>query len=228
MIRQAKHVLVELACHAPFTAIGTLLGVAMVAAFALYAPIAELHEAAFHVLHPLHMLLSALATAAVYYKHRDSPAKALVVGVAGSIGICSLSDIFLPYLGGVALGIRGLRLHVCLAEHPWLVVPPAIAGSAIAIPLASRFENASFLPHGGHVMVSVLASMTYLSAFAEPLSLVTSYALQASIVVFLAVLLPCCTSDIVLPVAAAGSVVREHVHVVPLVRALRRHEGSSH
>ncbi|PCN50039.1 hypothetical protein B6U99_06610 [Candidatus Geothermarchaeota archaeon ex4572_27] len=70
--------------------------------------------------------------------------------------------------------------------------------------------------------------MTYLSAFAEPLSLVTSYALQASIVVFLAVLLPCCTSDIVLPVAAAGSVVREHVHVVPLVRALRRREGSSH
>jgi len=144
LIRQAKHVLVELACHAPFTAIGTLLGVAMVAAFALYAPIAELHEAAFHVLHPLHMLLSALATAAVYYKHRDSPAKALVV-----IGICSLSDIFLPYLGGVALGIRGLRLHVCLAEHPWLVVPPAIAGSAIAIPLASRFENASFLPRHG-------------------------------------------------------------------------------
>jgi len=226
---QVRHVVIELACHAPFTALGTLLGIAMVAPLILYVPLGEVHEVVFHVLHPLHMFLSALATAAIYYKHRRKTVDALIVGVVGSLGICSLSDIFFPYLGGMALGIEGLELHVCLIKHPWLVVPPAVVGSMLALPLASRNENPSFIPHGGHVMVSVLASLTYLSAYANPLTLLSNYALHTFLVVFLAVLLPCCTSDIILPIAALGKHSYEHEHVcwVPLLRTLRRHEAKT-
>lgn len=205
-----RHIAMELAYHAPFTALGTMLGLAFVTLIVLNVPATEIYEGLFHTLHPLHMFLSAIATTAVYFRHRRTLLGAITVGVIGSVGICSISDIFLPYLGGALLGVKELELHICLLKHPWLVLAPAFLGAFVALPLTVKTENSSLLPHGGHVMVSVLASLTYLAAFSNPVALISFYMPQTFTIVFLAVLLPCCTSDIVLPVAALHGCLCEH------------------
>ncbi len=209
-----RHVVLELAYHAPFTALGTMLGLILVSLLIASSPPHEVYESSFHVLHPIHMFLSAVATTAVYYRHRPRVGEAVLVGMIGSVAICSVSDIALPYLGGVLLGIQGLELHVCLIKHPWIVLIPALLGCLVAVKASRQLENPSLLPHGGHVMISVLASISYLAAFSNPAALISTYAPQAFIIVFVAVLLPCCTSDIVLPVAALPSHELDHdVHV---------------
>lgn len=200
-----RHVALELIYHAPFTALGTALGLALIAIFTALAPPLEAFEDAFHTLHPIHMFLSAIATAAVYHRHRPKVQETLIVGLVGAVAICSLSDIVLPYVGGLLLGMEGLKLHICLLEHPWIALTPALIGCFTGMKLASHFKDPSLIPHGGHVMISVLASLSYLAAFSSPVALISTYAVQAFIVVFLAVLIPCCTSDIVFPIMALPS-----------------------
>ena len=148
-------------------------------------------EDIFHILHPAHLLLSAIVTSAVYRQHGNIWA-ALVIGFIGSVGICSISDIVLPHIGGVLLGAE-MHLHVCILEHPWLVVSFALIGAVIGA-LTRRWTRC---PHAAHVLTSTMASLFYLMAFG-----VVDWTLRLPLVfvlLFIAVWLPCCASDIIFP-----------------------------
>ncbi|MFC2058698.1 hypothetical protein ACFLTS_03525 [Chloroflexota bacterium] len=186
-----KNITRELKSHAPFTALGALTGIVIMVIVTLTEPSHEVLHDVFHTLHPIHVVLSAIVTTAIYRHYQGSIWVAVGIGLVGSIAICSISDVILPYLGGRMLGAT-MSFHLCLVEHPWLVLPGAFVG--VAIGLYSRWTK---FPHFGHVLISTWASLFYMTAFGEMdwlpmLPLVF-------IVLFIAVWIPCCTSDIVFP-----------------------------
>jgi hypothetical protein len=64
------------------------------------------------------------------------PRAAALLGLVGSLGICSISDILIPWVGGALLGTSP-HLHLCIVEYPWYEVPAAMIG-VVAGTLVSR------------------------------------------------------------------------------------------
>ncbi|MEM0358619.1 MAG: hypothetical protein QXF20_03285 [Candidatus Hadarchaeales archaeon] len=188
---KADLILRELRHHAPFTALGALTGILLLVLTVELLTRME-HEHLFHFLHPLHLFLSATVTTAIYRKYGKGRGEALVVGFFGSVGICTLSDIFLPHLGGLVLGIP-MHFHLCLLEHPYLVLPAVMLGMGLGM-----MRPSTELPHSGHVLVSTYASTFYLTAFGSPSSWLP-FLPALFFLLFLAVWLPCCTSDFIFP-----------------------------
>ncbi|MFH0778414.1 MAG: hypothetical protein V2A71_07255 [Candidatus Eisenbacteria bacterium] len=152
----------------------------------------------FHVFHPLHILFSAIATTAMFWRYDRKLIRAIVIGVVGSVGICGLSDILIPFLGGLASG-KHMHLHVCLIEHPSLVIPFAILGVVVGIIAADVLvdRRSTLFSHSSHVLVSTMASLLYLVSFGFTDWMDAIFKVLAIVVI--AVVLPCCTSDIVFP-----------------------------
>jgi hypothetical protein len=184
----------ELCAHMPFTFFGALTGlVIMVVVIVTEVPL-WISAGLFWMLHPLHVLLSALVTAAIWTRHnRSSLATTLVIGYVGSVGIATLSDCVIPYLGEILLDLPDRDIHLGFIEKWWLVNPLALAGILIGY----YWPHTKF-PHAGHVFLSTWASLFHLlMAGGGPFSL-TGYTASA-LFLFLAVWIPCCTSDIVFP-----------------------------
>ena len=188
----------ELKAHAPFTAFGTLTGVAIMGLI-VYADVPRSASSTlFWILHPLHVLLSALVTAAVYRLHSKAGLGATVlIGYLGSIGIATLSDSIIPYCGEYLLGLPNKGMHFGFIEKWWLVNPLALAGVAIA-----WFYPKTKVPHAGHVLLSTWASLFHMTmALGGGVDLLTMGLI--TVFLFLAVWVPCCTSDIVFPLLFA-------------------------
>ena len=160
----------------------------------------------FYVFHPAHVLLSAMVTAAMFELHSKKRKfiELLLVGFFGSLGIATLSDSLIPYVGELLLGMHihvhthehagfAERAHIGFIEGWYIVIPAAIAGVLIAY-----FRPKTKFPHAGHVLLSTWASSFHmLMAMGGQLSVwkaVGSFAF-----LFLAVWLPCCISDIIFP-----------------------------
>ncbi len=187
-----RHIAAELKEHAPFTAFGAGVGILVMAAVWMAGLAPSVSYNAFHILHPTHLLLSSAVTATMFRRHGGNILPAVAVGIGGSIAICEISDIFLPYLGGAALG-GSMTLHLEIIEHPWLAILPALAGAAVGA-LALRWTRC---PHAAHVLISTLASLFYLMAFGV-LDWLAMFPL-VFVMLFIAVWVPCCTSDIIFP-----------------------------
>jgi len=156
----------ELKEHVPFTALGALTGIIFMVIVVLGNVPHHISETIFHTLHPAHVLLSALVTTAMYTRYKKGKIwAAILIGWTGSIGIATISDAIIPYLGGTLL-------HVQMERH----VP--------------------------FILLSTWASLFYIMAFGEaswiPLLPVIF------LILFLAVWLPCCLSDIVYPLLFLG------------------------
>jgi hypothetical protein len=117
----------------------------------------------------------------------------IAVGYAGSIGIATLSDCIIPYVGESVLGLPNNGIHLGFIEKWWLVNP--LAG--IGIVVGFLWPGTKF-PHAGHVLLSTWASLFHMTmALGEGVSL-PALAL-VPVFLFFAVWIPCCTSDIVFP-----------------------------
>jgi hypothetical protein len=148
----------------------------------------------FWVMHPSHVLLSTLVTTAMYRLHGGRGVwNTLWIGYVGSIGIATLSDCIIPFVGEWLLNMPNRGLHIGFIEKWWLVNPLALAGIAIG---AWRPRTKFF--HAGHVLVSTWASLFHItmSMGGTPGPLVIA---AIAGFLFLAVWIPCCTSDIVFP-----------------------------
>jgi len=150
----------------------------------------------FYTIHPVHVLLSALVTTSMYRRYRSSVSSAVIIGYVGSIGIATASDIVLPYLGGRLVGAE-MDFHLGFIEKWWLVNPLALAGISVGL-----WKPSTRVPHFGHILLSTWASLFYLTAHgrAEWLPLLP----LIFVVLFVAVWLPCCLSDIVFPLLFVG------------------------
>ena len=180
----------ELARHAPFTAVGAVSGIVIMAIVVIAKIPSNISEIIFYILHPTHVLFSAIVTTAMYKQYSKGKLwAAILVGYTGSIGIATLSDSIIPYLGGESLRI-GIEFHVPFIEEWWLVNPPAFLGIAIGY-----LWPKTKIPHAAHVFLSTWASLFYFTAFstAQWLPLLPF----VFVFLFLAVWLPCCFSDIV-------------------------------
>jgi hypothetical protein len=181
----------ELKRHAPFTALGTLSGTAIMAMIAFGDVPSGVSHDVFYVLHPMHVVLSALATTAMYVKYRKARFwVAVLIGWTGSIGIATLSDAIIPYLSGGMLGVP-MEFHVPFVEKWWISLL-ALAGIAVGY-----WRPTTTVPHFGHTLLSTWASLFYFAGFgvANWIPLLP----LVFVFLFLAVWIPCCTSDIVYP-----------------------------
>jgi len=215
MRRRWDVLILEFAHHLPYTFICSLIAMGVVWYFGAtqlshFPPDtwSSKVEWSFHVLHPLHLCLSAIATTAVFWRHERRLLKALLVGFFGTIIPCGLSDYIFPFVGARLLG-QPTTLHVCLVEHPMLVVAFVVVGMLGGLLFEERLTGSSIFSHGAHVFVSSLASLLYLVSFGFSAWLTDVHLVfPVFLVVVIAVWVPCCLSDIGIPV----SVLRTHDH----------------
>jgi hypothetical protein len=197
--KKSSAIFSELKEHLPFTLLVSLFAGALVAVlyFVGRVPTEELFEIA----HPAHILVSAAATAGIYWKYAGRVAanrlpltawmKTVLVGVSGAILIGALSDVLLPFFGGRVFGLE-TAFHLPLLEMPVLILGLSFLGAVIGM-----YFDVFKLTHSLHVFLSVFASLFYLLAFSVELS--AAAVLLMSGLVFLVVYIPCCLSDIVFP-----------------------------
>jgi len=186
-----KLIVHELKEHIPFTALGALTGIIIMVIVVLINVPSHISNTIFYTLHPLHVLLSALVTTAMYVRYRKTKFwVAILIGWTGSIGIATISDAIIPYLGGSLLNAQ-MEFHVPFIEEWWINFL-ALGGIAIGY-----WKQTTKIPHFGHVLLSTWASLFYIVAFgkAEWIPLLPLIFLF----LFLAVWLPCCVSDVVYP-----------------------------
>jgi len=195
----------ELKAHAPYTALGAASGLLLILFISAANVPRSVSETLFWCLHPIHVFLSAMVTAAIYKLHTCPRVgiKCLkggcnlwaltIIGYLGSVGIATLSDCLIPYVAEFLLNMPHKGIHLGFIEKWWLVNPLALLGIAIGY-LWPR----THFPHFGHVFLSTWASVFHITmAMGAPLNLLT--AATVTLFLFLAVWIPCCVSDIVFP-----------------------------
>lgn len=198
-----KQIIRELRHHAPFSVFGAITGI-FVLLFLQKLP-KETSIDIFYILHPIHVFLSALVTASIYKLHACGHFNTdcikgkcnfwflSMVGYFGAIGIATLSDCLIPYLGEILLNMPNRGVHIGFIEKWWLVNPLAIAGVLFAY-----VKPRTKLPHAAHVLISTWASLFHvLMAIGTGLN-TWSYVI-VFVFLFFAVWIPCCLSDIVFP-----------------------------
>lgn len=204
MQKRLTAILMELKGHAPFTLFGASTGLICMLLFKNMGH--EVSLRMFYIFHPAHVLLSAIVTAAMFqlYSKKSKFIYVLLIGFFGSLGIGTLSDSLIPYIGELLLGMpieahahehAGFveQAHIGFIEGWYVVIPAAIAGVLIGF-----FRPKTKFPHAGHVLLSTWASSFHI-LMAMNGHLTVLEAIGSFGFLFLAVWLPCCISDIVFP-----------------------------
>ena len=220
---KAKHILIELKGHAPFTCIGALLGVIFMLLFRKIDSSGS--HLLFSIFHPSHVVLSAMVTTSMFRVHelRKNFLLVIFIGYFGSVGIATLSDIIIPHLGTKVIGLE-MPTHEQVHEHAiedkdhhpaeiniakpqtaeksihlgfieeWYIVTPA---AFLGILLAFFLPRTKF-PHAGHILISTWASSSYLlMTVTNEMNLAAALGIFTTL--FIATWIPCCISDIVFP-----------------------------
>lgn len=195
----------EIKAHAPFTFCGALTGIFIMIVF--YNLSYDISYKIFYILHPIHVLLSALVTASVFKQHSCDNFNGncitgkcnfwylFIISYIGSVGVATLSDSIIPYLGEVLLDMPNRKIHIGFIEKWWLINPLALIGIIIAYKKPStRF------PHAGHVLLSTYASLFHIIMAKNTSFFLNSFSFFLIILfLFIAVWIPCCVSDFVFP-----------------------------
>ncbi len=209
----------ELAHHLPYTIVSTLIAMAGVWWFGTNL-LNEGHanqlltqsRASFHLFHPLHISLSAIATTSLFWRYEHKVLHAIWVGTWGTILPCGLSDYIFPYIGGRLLG-QSMELHMCIIKEPQLFFSFLGLGILGGFWAESRLRGSHLFSHGAHVFVSSAASLLYLISFGFTSWMTDVQAIfPVFAIIVLAVWIPCCISDIVIPVATAHKGHHHHAH----------------
>jgi hypothetical protein len=214
---RSKQVLAELKAHSPFTLFGALTGIAMMLIFKGISY--EASYRLFYIFHPMHVVLSAMVTTSLFRLHEKTKGFliVLIVGYVGSIGTATLSDSILPYFGEEIMGVAipteaAVHLHGDQAdEHSekgwhlgfieeWKIVNP----SALLGILIGYFLPRTKLPHASHILISTWASAAHIMMNTDqPLTAIVIAVII--FILFIAVWVPCCFSDIVFPMLLVKS-----------------------
>jgi hypothetical protein len=204
MLHRLTTILKELKNHAPFTLFGASTGIICMMLFKNLDH--EINRKLFYIFHPAHVFLSAIVTTAIYrlYSKKSNFIYVLLIGFFGSLGIGTLSDSLIPYIGEVLLGMHiethahehagfAEKAHIGFIEGWYIVIPAAVVGVLLA-----NFRPKTKFPHAGHVLLSTWASSFHI-LMAMNGQLTAVEAVGSFGFLFLAVWLPCCISDIVFP-----------------------------
>lgn len=242
--KRFRHIAIELKGHVRFTAFGALMGILFML---IFRNVGQTHaNILFGIFHPGHVLLSAMVTASIFTLHKEVKnfLIILIIGYVGSVGIATLSDSVIPYIGERLLNVhipthaevhssgehtghkaheeegreKGPEgIHLGFIEEWYIVNPAAFLGVFIAY-----FVPRTKFPHAGHVLISTWASSSHL------LMNITgeiTFGIIIAIfgILFISVWIPCCVSDIVFPLLFVKSDV-ELAGVCPV----HRHHSHTH
>jgi hypothetical protein len=186
-----KNILHELKEHIPFTALASIVSIAL-ALLIIKINLINSIVSIFYIFHPIHLFFSAIVSTALFYKYKKNILLSILVGVFISVIIGSISDVFLPYVGSSIFGIP-ISFHLPAIENPLLIFGASIFGSILGI----ATKKTKF-PHFLHVFISVFASLLYMFAYSTNFSLLNLFFIL--IITTISVVVPCCLGDIILPV----------------------------
>jgi hypothetical protein len=230
----------ELAHHAPFTLVGALVGMACMALFRnAPAGTGHSLFLIFHPLHVMLSAIVTASLFKLRQGTRSILAVVLV-GYLGSIGTATLSDCVLPFFGEEILGVAvptesrvhrvdGVHatagpaapdsaaesqhggpasgrpdIHLGFIEDWYVVNPAALLGILLAY-----FVPHTKLPHAAHILISTWASAAHILMNTQA-AMSPTLLLGMLIVLFIAVWLPCCFSDIIFPMLFVKGGSAEH------------------
>uniref|UniRef100_A9A767 Uncharacterized protein n=1 Tax=Methanococcus maripaludis (strain C6 / ATCC BAA-1332) TaxID=444158 RepID=A9A767_METM6 len=193
-----NQIIKELREHMPFTVLGAIFGIVLLIIFNGIS-FSESYSI-FYTLHPIHVFLSAFTTTSMYKLYKKGSSKSLngfltlfLIGYAGSLIIATISDSLIPYIGEILLDLPNRGAHIGFIEEFWLVNSLAVLGI-----VSAYFKPFTKIPHSGHVFLSTAASLFHIiMALGSELSFLMYF--EIFIFLFIAVWVPCCTSDIVFP-----------------------------
>jgi len=202
-------VLEEIICHFPYAIFSVAMGMILLSMLTFVS--CEQEQAAmsyrlFHNFHFLHILFAATGTMLTFRRFSANVWLGIIVSLTVPTFFCTISDAFLPYLGGKMMGLD-MHFHWCFLSHLDTVLPFLIAGILNGWAMSSHKNNIrmfySFGFHFFHIFVSSMAAILYLVSFGfygwwEQMGIVFLY-------LIIAVLIPCTLSDIVVPMMFARS-----------------------
>ncbi|MCM8821902.1 MAG: hypothetical protein NC831_03700 [Candidatus Omnitrophica bacterium] len=197
LIRELKH-------HLPFSILSVCFALMTMGVLNFITSAIKIEDTSgpsiflFHIFHPIHLLFSAIATTAMFWQNEKNFFKAILIGFAGSVVVCGASDIIIPYISGLLLGVQ-MHFHICIVEHPSIILPFVILGiiAGFFAPGTLEKHEGVIFSHSLHVFTSSMASILYLIGYGlndwiGRIGVVLVYTV-------IAVIIPCCTSDIVFP-----------------------------
>jgi hypothetical protein len=192
----------EMLRHAPFTVFGAATGIVVMLIIIYFDVPGDISNVLFYILHPLHVVLSALVTTAMYRLYgKGNIWLAIIIGYTGSVGVAAVSDSVIPFLGGTLLHIP-MELELPFmetAKMPYIGIAKwQVVNSAALIGIAIGYlKPVTRFPHSIHVLLSTWASLFGFTAFgiANWIPLLP----YVFLFLFLAVWIPCCFSDIIYP-----------------------------
>ncbi len=206
----------ELICHVPYTVFSLAFAFAFlgilhflsITSFAMHASkVYAGYHVLFHTFHYLHVIVAVTGAMITFFRFSNNIVLGFLVAVLAPTFFCVVSDIMLPAVAASVLGVH-MCMHVCFFDpHDTLnLVAFMLAGVVCGAALLRHEESLKLFAlrsHFAHIFVSCLAALFYTVAhgFAE------WYNAMGILFVFLfiAVIIPCTLSDVVVPLYCARS-----------------------
>jgi len=98
-----------------------------------------------------------------------------------------------------------MHWHICRVERPQIILTFTAVGILIGL-LVPEVRKSTIFSHSAHILISSMASILYLVSFG-----LTEWVPVIGMVfvyMILAVIIPCCTSDIIFPLLLTGEEAR--------------------
>lgn len=202
----------EIMCHLPYAIFSVAFGLAVLSFLTYSSCLSRADNAAvclgshilFHSFHFMHIVFAATGTMITFLRFSSNTLKAFCIGAVSTMLFCTLSDVVLPYIGGLILGVD-MHFHLCFLTELSNVLPFLVVGLCNGY-LMSRHDSSrqglySIFSHFIHILISSFASIFYLVSN----GFVDWYLSIGPVFVFLvfAVVVPCTMSDVVVPMMFA-------------------------
>jgi hypothetical protein len=188
----------ELSTHWKFTLWAVIISAVIITVLkkTLFPGAAPETESLFEGFFISHLFFAALTPASLLSKYKKTLWLGVIVAILTSSVTCTLSDIVLPYIGGLALGYE-MHFHICIIEEPVISWAFIISGALIGFILSRSVRKLSRLTHGLHILLSSTAAGMYLITYG--VEVISIKALLFVPILLVSVLIPCVLNDIGVP-----------------------------
>lgn len=204
----------EVVCHLPYGIFSVALSLIVVSIlYFLVGNSPAMYRQAhvlFHTFHFLHIIFATTGSYIAFMRFTKRPYFSIIMSLFSAVVFCTLSDILMPYAGGVLLGFN-VKLHLCITSEIFNVLTFWAIGLANGFVMlqnnSNNRESFTGITHFSHISTSAIASLLYLVAE----GFTTWYDHMGILFVLLmgAVVVPCTLSDVIMPVIC-GKLGRAH------------------
>lgn len=195
-------VIEEILCHLPFAIFSVAIALICMSLVSVqsHSQMSWISYRLFHNFHYLHLLFAATGTVLIFKKYSNNNVLAIALGFVIPAFFCTISDAFLPYLGGRLINLD-MRFHWCFLSHLDIVLPFLIGGIVNGYVMSSHPTSRRLIYSTGyhfiHIFVSAMAALLYLVSFGfyewwDKLGFVFVFLIVVTVI-------PCTLSDIVVP-----------------------------